>query len=261
MILRYVNDIKKYLRYTLYSAQASLKAEVVNSYLDWIWWLLEPFCLMLIYTIVFDYIFKMHELYFPVFAYIGITLWTFFSKVINESVLIVRRNAPIVKKIYIPKHILILSNMFLNMFKMFLSFIIIFLMMILFQIPVSINILYCIPIFIVLFMVTYAFATLLLNLGVYIQDFSYIVSILLKFLTYFTGTFYNIESRIDPPWSDWLLCLNPMAMLIASMRKALIYCQTPDLKLLLLWTVLAIIIASIGIRTIYKNENGYVKII
>lgn len=261
MNLRYFKDVKKYIKYSIYSAQSALKAEVVNSYLDWIWWLLEPFCMMIIYTIVYDYIFKMHEPYFPIFAYIGITMWNFFNRVISESVLLVRRNAPIVKKVYIPKHILILSNMFLNIFKMLLSFIIILIMMVFFKVPISVNIILCVPIFIVLFIITYAFATLLLNLGVYIQDFSYIISILLKFLTYFTGTFYNIEKRIEAPWCNWLLTINPMAMLIAAMRKALIYCITPDIKLLLCWTVLGIIIAGVGIKIIYKNENGYVKAI
>lgn len=261
MIRRYFGDIKRYMKYSLYSARAALKAEVVNSYLDWIWWLLEPFCMMIIYTIIFDYVFEMHELYFPIFAYIGITMWNFFNRVINESVLIVRRNASIVKKVYIPKHILILSNMFLNVFKMFLSFIIIFIMMAVFRVPISVNILMSIPIFVVMFIVTYAFATILLNMGVYIQDFSYIISIVLKFLTYFTGTFYDIEKRMEAPWSDLLLTLNPMAMLISAMRKAMIYCQMPDVRLLVLWTVIGVIIAAVGVRIIYKNENGYVKAI
>ena len=45
---RFANDLKKYHGYALYAAKAELKAEVAGSYLNWVWWILEPVCLMLI---------------------------------------------------------------------------------------------------------------------------------------------------------------------------------------------------------------------
>ena len=50
---RFINDTKKYWKYTLYAAKSQLKTEVANSYLNWIWWVLEPFCFMLIYFRVY----------------------------------------------------------------------------------------------------------------------------------------------------------------------------------------------------------------
>ena len=52
---RFINDTKKYWKYTLYAAKSQLKTEVANSYLNWIWWVLEPFCFMLIYAFIFGY--------------------------------------------------------------------------------------------------------------------------------------------------------------------------------------------------------------
>lgn len=77
---RFWNDLKKHNGYGLYSAKAELKAEVAGSYLNWIWWILEPFCFMLIYTFIFGYVFNAKEAYFPVFIFIGITAWDFFSR-------------------------------------------------------------------------------------------------------------------------------------------------------------------------------------
>ena len=50
---RFIKDTKKYWKYTIYAAKSQLKTEVANSYLNWIWWILEPFCFMLIYAFVF----------------------------------------------------------------------------------------------------------------------------------------------------------------------------------------------------------------
>ena len=38
----FIDDMKKYYSYAKYSAKAELKAEVAGSYLNWVWWILEP---------------------------------------------------------------------------------------------------------------------------------------------------------------------------------------------------------------------------
>ena len=48
--------MKKYWKYAIYSSKAQLKAEVANSYLNWLWWVLDPLCFMLIYVFMFGYV-------------------------------------------------------------------------------------------------------------------------------------------------------------------------------------------------------------
>ena len=50
---RFWKDVTSHLSYAIYSAKSELKSEVANSYLNWIWWVLEPFCFMLIYSFIF----------------------------------------------------------------------------------------------------------------------------------------------------------------------------------------------------------------
>ena len=76
---RFWKDLKEHYKYALYSAKSELKSEVANSYLNWIWWVLEPFCFMLIYTFIFGYIFNTREPFFSAFVFIGLTTWEFFN--------------------------------------------------------------------------------------------------------------------------------------------------------------------------------------
>ena len=46
---RFFRDIKKYYKYAIYSGRAGLKAEVANSRLSWLWWILDPLLFMIIY--------------------------------------------------------------------------------------------------------------------------------------------------------------------------------------------------------------------
>lgn len=258
---RFVGDLKKYFVYAVKSAGADLHSEVANSYLNWLWWLIEPFCMMLIYTLIFGIVFKASEQFFPIFIFSGLAMWNFFSRGISSSVNIIRGNKGIISKVYLPKFILYLARMFVNGFKMLVSFVIVVAMMIIFRVPPTVNILYLIPILIVFFMLTFGLGTILMHFGVYVNDLSYIVGILLSMLMYFTGTFYSVAKRIPAPFGELLESFNPIAFCIASMRNALLYGQAPSLTLLLLWGIVSIILSIIGIYIIYENENAYVKVI
>mgnify|MGYP006990233703 CR=1 FL=1 len=74
--------------------------------------------------------FHASEQYFPVFIFIGITMWGFFSRSVSGSVNTVRASRGIITKIYMPKYILLLSKMFVNGFKMMISFAVVVVMMI-----------------------------------------------------------------------------------------------------------------------------------
>ena len=53
MFKRFRNDMKKYWKYAIYSSKAQLKSEIANSYLNWLWWILDPLCFMMIYVFMF----------------------------------------------------------------------------------------------------------------------------------------------------------------------------------------------------------------
>lgn len=260
-LTRFTNDIKKYFKYAIRSAKADLRSEVANAYLDWLWWLIEPFCMMLIYTLIFGVVFNASEQYFPIFIFSGLAMWTFFSRGMNVSVNVVRSNKGIISKVYLPKFILYLARMFVNGFKMLVSFAIVILMMIVFRVPISANVFYVIPIMIVFFLLTFGFGSILMHFGVYVNDLSYIIGIVLSMLMYFTGTFYSVGNRIPAPFGELLEQFNPIAYCIASMRNALLYCKSPQMDLLFMWGLIAVVLSALGIYTIYRNENAYVKAI
>ncbi|WP_434797763.1 ABC transporter permease [Terrisporobacter vanillatitrophus] len=258
---RFINDFKKYYKYAIYSAKSELKAEVASSYLNWIWWVLEPLCFMLIYSFIFGVVFNASEENFTIFVFIGIMAWDFFNGNMKQSVKMIKNNKAIVSKVYIPKFVLIFSKMLVNGFKMMICFGIVILMMIVCRVSVTWNILYIIPIMITLWIVNFGFMTILLHFGVFIEDLSNVVNIVLRAVFYMTGIFYAIENRIPSPYSDILLKGNPIAFSISSFRRCLLYGERPSLKVLLIWIVVGLIISTIGVKTIYKNENSYVKVI
>ena len=261
MFKRFRDDMKKYWKYAIYSSKAQLKAEVANSYLNWLWWILDPLCFMLIYVFMFGYVFKSNQEYFAIFVFIGITLWDFFNKTLLQSVRVIKTNKPIVSKVYIPKFILLIVRMGVNGFKMFISLMIIIAMLGVWRVKLTWNVIYVIPILITLMVIVFGFGCFLLHYGVFVEDLSNVLNIVLRFLFYLTGVFWNIMDRLPAPYNVYIGRGNPIAFLITSMRDCVIYGSTPHRKLLLLWFVVGVIISILGVRKIYKNENSYVKVI
>lgn len=260
MLKRFFNDIKKYYRYSVVSAKSQLKSEVADSYLNWIWWVLDPLCFMLVYAFIFGYVFNASEPHFAIYIFIGLAMWTFFNKTLQSAVKMIKTNKAIVSKVYFPKYILLISKIWVNAFKMTVSFGIVVVMMLFSLVSVSWNLVFVIPILVTLFLFTFGCGCFLMHYGVYVNDLSNVTSIVLRFLMYLTGIFYNLEKRI-PEYGVLLNRYNPIACLISGMRDCLIYSETPDLLMLGVWFLVSLALAILGIRKIYKEENSYVKAI
>lgn len=264
LIQRFVGDIKGHYKYALYSARAQLKAEVAGSYLNWVWWILQPFCMMVVYAIVFGFIFGAREEYFTAFIFIGISVWDFFNRNIKQSIKLIKNSKSIISKVYMPKFILILSKMLVNGFKMMISFSIVIILMLYYKVSFSFNIFLVLPLLLDLWLFTFGCMCILTHFGVFVEDLSNVIDIVLKFVFYMTGVMYSISHRIGDSYPIIATIMekwNPIAFVMASMRECMLYQSIPSVSTMLIWLAISIVICCLGILVIYKNENSYVKMI
>ncbi len=257
---RFINDIKKYYKYTIYAAKAELKSEVAGSFLGWIWWFLEPFCFMLVYAFLCVFVFNGKEPYVLAFVFIGNTLWTFVNKCLTASVKTISSNKNIVTKVYIPKFILVVVKLLVNFFKLTVSFIIVAGLMIFYRVPLSITIIEILPILIILFVLTFGVSVILSNFGVFVEDLVNVVNILLRFAFYFSGIFYSVTTKIPAPYGNLMARFNPAAFIIEQARDVLLRGTHISIEWCVIWLTVGILLSIIGVRLVYKNENDYVKV-
>lgn len=259
MLERFFHDIKKYWNYAVYASKSELKGEIANSHLGWMWWFLDPLLFMLVYTFIAQVIFRKSEQYFPIYVFIGLQCWNFFSKTVKGSVKIVRANKGIIAKVYLPKVILIITKIMINGFKMFVSFLVVVIMMVIYRVPVDWHLLFLVPLFIGLVVLTFGISTILMHFGVYVEDLANIVAVVLQLCFYMTGIFYSIEKRVPAPYNMVLLRGNPIAYLVYEIRNSILYEITPDMLICVLWIAAGILLCILGINLVYKSENNYVK--
>lgn len=266
---RFKRDMQKYFRYATYSAKSQLKAEVAGSHLNWLWWVLEPICFMLVYTLVFGILLPRKIDNFSIFVFIGLTNWNLFNRTLTNSVRIVKMNKSVVTKVYLPKFILVLTRLFVNMFKALIQVVIVAAMMLIFQVPLSIHAWNVIPSFLIVSLFTYGCAIILMHFGVFVEDLENIIRVVLQLVFYVSGIFYDITTTLSSssafaPFAAYILRCNPIAFFNHICRMVLLDGQAPggmDYLTMGIWAVVSVALVAFGVRLVYKYENSYAKII
>lgn len=268
LMRRFISDFKKYFNYTVYSSKADLKSEVAGSFLSWLWWFLDPLLYMLVYSFIAVVVFRSGVKYFPVFVFLGLNTWQFFQKTVKASVKLVSNKKMIVTKVYIPKYMFVFEKIGVYGFKMVVANLLVVITMIGYHVPLTWRVLWIIPITIVLIVVTFGVSTVILHFGVFVEDLLNVITVVLQLGFYLSGIFYSIESigesivgRVPAPYGDWLVKINPMALLITDLRRVLLYGENPHWVMLLCWFAAGLILSVIGVKVVYRFENSYVKVI
>ncbi|MBQ1517211.1 MAG: ABC transporter permease [Clostridia bacterium] len=265
---RFVKDFKKFLNYTVFSSKAELKSEVADSFLSWLWWILDPLLYMLVYLFIAVVVFNSKVPYFPVFVFVGLNTWSFFSKTLKSSVKLVSAKKMIVTKVYVPKYMFVFEKMGVYGFKMLVSNALVVITMIAYKVPVTWRVVWIIPITLVLCVVTFGLSTIVMHFGVFVEDLLNVITVVLQMGFYLSGIFYSIEpigevvpGRVPVPYDNLLVKLNPMALIITDLRRVTLYGQDPHWVMLCIWFFAGLVVSIIGVKMIYKFENSYVKVI
>ena len=267
MLKKVAAHIRRYNPYSMYAAKSELKGEVGSSYLTWLWWILDPVLFMLVYVFITVVVFKSRGKYLPVVVIIGLTVWNFYNKTVMVSVKIVNTFRGIVSKIYIPKYMLILEKLYVNAFKMAISFGIVAAFAAAYKIPPTLNLFWCIPVIVLTLLLTLACSVLVAHFGVYINDLYNVVQVILRFMFYLSGVFYDVGDRLSQTTffglnvGRLMITVNPVAYVIDELRKIIIYGQSLRFEMYIYWLVISLVLLCIGLKLMYRFENSYIKVV
>ncbi|NTU46254.1 ABC transporter permease [Candidatus Roizmanbacteria bacterium] len=232
-----------------------IKARYKQSFLGLFWVILNPFFQMLIMSFVFSHIMKVQNLGvpFPIFLYAGLLPWTFFANSISNSMSILPENGSLIKKIYFPREILIISTLLAKAFDFALSTIVFILLMFWFHIPFTAYMLLFIPLFALQFVFTLGISLLLSVMNLLYRDVQYLFTLILTLWFYLTPVIYSID--FFPEQYRWIFKINPMAVFINAYREVLLGGDAPN------WASLGIGILVSGLLfivafSIFKKAEG-----
>jgi len=207
-----------------------LKVRYKNSVLGFLWSLLNPLLLMLVFTIVFTVMVPNASIQkFPAFILCALLPWNFFSAAVLGAVNSIVHNGHLIKKVYFPREILPISVVLSSFVNFLLALPVLFIFLAVFRIPFTVWLIYLPVIMAVQVAFVIGVALILATLNVFYRDTSVILEVVLQAWFFLTPIFYPAEFL--PEWRTVLgmalpirrltYILNPMASIVASYRSVL----------------------------------------
>ncbi len=254
-----IKEIMEYKELLQNLTVKELKLKYKNSVLGFLWSFLNPLLMLVIYTFAFKYVLRMQVENFSVFLLAGMLPWTFFQTSVMGSTNSLVSNAGLIKKVYFPREIMPLSLIFSNFVNFLITFLILFAAVLAFKIKIGFAILLLPVILILLLLITIGISLGLSALNVLYRDVAHFVEIIFMAWFYATPVVYSFD--LIPEAVRPLILLNPMTLVVQSVRDVVIYNKVPPVGYLLGMFVMAVIFILIGYMIFKRIERGIAEAI
>lgn len=226
------------------------------------WAIFQPLLTMLIFTFFFGRFAKMPSdgIPYPIFVYVGLLLWNYFSSALSRASSSMVNNAGIIEKIYFPRLIIPVSSSLTGLVDFIIaSFILIGLMFYYRYAPTLTGILYIPLLVFIIFLTSVGLGCFLASINVKYRDVGYVMPFFIQMLMFVTPVIYPIsilEGRFK-----WILAINPMSGVIEAARGAILGIRPVDWELLSLSIAISLALFVFGIVYFRRTERFFADII
>lgn len=233
-----------------------IKVKYRRSVLGVLWTLLNPLMMMIVLSVVFSSLFKFDIEYFPVYLLSGQLIFNFYNESTSNAMSAILNNASLIKKIYVPKYLFVLSRILSSIINLAASFSALILVMLAMRIPLHWTIIFSIIPLVLLAVFSLGVSLLLAAVTVKFRDIMHLYSVFTTALLYLTPVIYPMS--ILPEKVKLIVAINPITNYVGMFRDVMIYGTIPGIISLLVATIEAVIMLGIGLRVFYKMQDEFI---
>ncbi|WP_317300696.1 ABC transporter permease [Allobaculum stercoricanis] len=241
------------------NVRKDIRGRYKGSILGMLWSFINPLLQVFVYYLVFPYLMRGSMENFLVFLITAFFPWNFFLASINGATGCIKANAGIIKKVYFPRKILILSQVISNLINFFFAVPIILIFVVIFQIPLTWNLIFLPLIAVVEALLCYGCGLILSAINVYVQDVENLVQFFLNLLFYGTPIIYSLDMFPSGSMLYFLVSHNPMTLLMNCYRNVMMYGTMPEWGSLAVLLLISFVLIMIGNWVFDKLQKGFAE--
>lgn len=249
--------LRHYLDVITVLAQKDFKVRYRNSVLGFLWALLNPLAYMAILTVVFSFLLRMDIPSYPAFLLLGILVWRFFSVGTSQGLLSIVSNPSLVGKVYVPRHLIVLSNNVANLLGTSLEFLALLPLLVLLGINLTTYTLLLPAILAMEFLLVFGLSLSLASLNLGYRDFYQLWDIALQLGFFLSPIVYAMN--LIPENFQLLYSLNPVTALIESARSIFLLGELPSAFNATIIAASPAISVLIGFLIFGRLEKGFAE--
>ena len=252
----YIQNFKKFQPLLNELIMRDIKTKYRKSILGVFWTILNPLFMMVVLSVVFSNMFKFDVEYFPVYLLSGQLIFNFFNEATTNAMGAIVANGPLIKKIYVPKYMFVLSRIFSSSINLLASFTAMIFVMLAMRVELHYTVLLApIPLIFIVFF-SLGVGLILSAITVKFRDIMHLYSVFVTALMYLTPVIYPMS--ILPEWLYHLVMINPLTSILIMFRNVVIYGRLPGLVMLLVTAAEAVLCLGVGCWVFYKHQDGFI---
>lgn len=254
-------ELWSYRELFYFLAWRDVKVRYKQTILGVLWAVIQPFCTMVVFTILFGRVAKLSTegIPGPIFYFSALLPWTYFTSTVSGAGLSLVANSHLLTKIYFPRLILPAAPALSNLVDFLLGSVMLVAIMAYYHIPVGWTLLLWLPLVLLLALLALGVSMILAAVNVRYRDVRHAIPFGIQLWLFVTPVIYPASSV--PERFRWLISLNPMTGLIEAFRHALLPDQAVDWSLLGLSVGLTAVLLVGGAAYFRHTEREFADLV
>ncbi|AOH44513.1 hypothetical protein BEQ56_10705 [Anaerolineaceae bacterium oral taxon 439] len=233
----------------------NFKTRYKRSYLGVIWSLLNPLLNMVVFVVIFSNLFRFDIPHYPLYIFAGNMIFSFYSSSTAEAMMQIIGNGPMIRRVYLPKTVYVISGIGINGINLILTAIPFIIIAFIDKVEYSSALFLIIPAILLLTFFVVGMSLLVATITTYLNDFSQIWSVILTLWMYLTPLFY--PETIIPDEFIVAFRLNPMYIFVTLFRDPVLYQKIPDPVLWINGSLYGFGVLILGWWIFTKHSNDF----
>lgn len=247
------------------------RREVVGRYkgsmIGLAWSFLNPLFMLVVYTFVFSVVFKARwgtgvdesKTQFAVILFIGLIAHGLFAEVLNRASTTIISNTNYVKKVVFPLEVLVAINMGSALFHLAASVIVLLVALVIFNGGLHWTTIFLPLVLMPLIILCMGLSWIIASLGVFVRDMGQAINILTTVMLFLSPVFFPITAL--PEQLRPVIMFNPLTFIIEQARAVTIWGLLPNWQGILIYTVVALLVAWAGYAWFQKTRKGFADVL
>jgi len=254
-------EYARYRELFVFLVWRDVKIRYKQTLLGAVWAVLQPFLMMIVFTLIFGRVAKLDSqgMPYPIFYYSAMVPWTFFAQGVPLSSNSLVVNSKLISKVYFPRAIIPTASALAGVVDFFVASLVLIGMMFYYGMPLGWEMLFWPVLVMPLAVFVVAIGMYFSSLNVKYRDIKYTIPFFVQMMLFISGIIYSSDAI--PEQYQPILMLNPMVGIINAFRA------TVDPSRLIDWQQVGIACAIISvlfiISTAYfrKSERAFADLI
>ncbi len=196
-----------------------LKVKYRGTVLGYLWSLLEPLSLVLVYYFVFEVIARRGGEGYPLIVILGVLPYNFMGSIVSSGAVALTSNASLIRRVYMPREVFVLSATASNFVVFALSMIAVIPFMVVYGVLPGWKLLMLPGASLLMLLLGTGLAFIAACANALFRDVGYVIRVLLRLFFYGSPTIYPV-TMVPESVRDYYL-LNPVSIAISMVRSSI----------------------------------------